>query len=345
MMALPMGTDASVDSEELMNWLVLNDILDEENFLGQNQELLGLNQFDIPSVESKPLDIRIKLESEGNQQQAQGNKASSAQSKDTIKLEKGSRKRQRESLEDMETRVAAMMEENEELQNHVMTVMQRTAEVQKRRSAMETFMTSELAQFGHKENFDQSELAKVIKQYTNIYSDYGKCRQREVSFHLNQLEKLILPTQTTKMCLWTLQQDKNFYQKSKSPMYNILSKELTLSVEQAAKIQDRRDKRTDLLSQLNESLTLIRNLKTTIERKHACYDGICGRIQEAALPKQMVLFLFWLEKNGDIMAKYMPNYQKRNLQKLLVGQLSESTESEASSTSSSHPESSSTSNP
>jgi hypothetical protein len=39
-------------------------------------------------------------------------------------------------------------------------------------------------------DFDEAELSKVIKQYTNTYADYGKCRQREVAFHLNQLEKV-----------------------------------------------------------------------------------------------------------------------------------------------------------
>lgn len=62
----------------------------------------------------------------------------------------------------------------------------------------------------------------------------------QVAFHLNQLEKLLLPTQTTKMSLWALQQDKSFFQKSSSPMFDILSKELNLTTEQVEKIQDRR---------------------------------------------------------------------------------------------------------
>jgi len=62
----------------------------------------------------------------------------------------------------------------------------------------------------------------------------------KVAFHLNQLEKLLLPTQTTKMSLWALQQDKSFFQKSQSPMFDLLSKELELTVEQVEKIQNRR---------------------------------------------------------------------------------------------------------
>jgi hypothetical protein len=57
---------------------------------------------------------------------------------------------------------------------------------------------------------------------------------------VNQLEKLIVPTLTTKMCLWALQQDKSFYQRNKSPMYDMLSKELEITTEQTEKIQERR---------------------------------------------------------------------------------------------------------
>jgi hypothetical protein len=54
------------------------------------------------------------------------------------------------------------------------------------------------------------------------------------------LEKLILPTRTTKLSLWALQQDKSFFQKSKSPMFDLLSKELELTAEQTERIQERR---------------------------------------------------------------------------------------------------------
>ena len=42
------------------------------------------------------------------------------------------------------------------------------------------------------------------------------------------------------MSLWALQQDKSFFQKSKSPMFDLLSKELELTPEQTDKIQERR---------------------------------------------------------------------------------------------------------
>jgi len=72
----------------------------------------------------------------------------------------------------------------------------------------------------------------------------------------------------------------------------------------------RRDKTTNLLGQLKESLSLIGTLKTAIEKKHACYDGICGRVQEAATPKQTVLFLKWISTHAEELAKHIPSFSR-----------------------------------
>jgi hypothetical protein len=148
-----------------------------------------------------------------------------------------SRKRSRESLDDLEMRVKQLQAENAELNAHLLTVTQRTTEVQKQRVEMEKLMIAKLSAV---DDSDQEELAKIVKRYTDIYADYGKCRQREVSFHLQQIEKLIIPTKTTKLCLWALQQDKSFFQKSKSPLFDMLSKELELTPEQTLKFQEKR---------------------------------------------------------------------------------------------------------
>jgi len=42
------------------------------------------------------------------------------------------------------------------------------------------------------------------------------------------------------MFLWTLQQEKDFFQSEKSPLFDILSKELGIKPEQAERIQERR---------------------------------------------------------------------------------------------------------
>lgn len=45
-----------------------------------------------------------------------------------------------------------------------------------------------------------------------------------------------------------------------------------------------------------------------MEKKHKSYDTICGRVQDEASPKQIVLFLLWIKKNAETLAKYIPNF-------------------------------------
>ena len=127
---------------------------------------------------------------------------------------------------------------------------------------------------------------------------------------MNQLEKLILPTKTTKMCLWTLQQDDAFFERSKSPMFSLLSQELQITEEQAERIHDRRAKIVELLTQLKESLRLIQSLRGAIDKKHSSYDSLLRRIQESTSPKQTVLFLLWITRNATALSRFIPQFSR-----------------------------------
>lgn len=71
-----------------------------------------------------------------------------------------------------------------------------------------------------------------------------------------------------------------------------------------------RERTSRLLEQLKESLDLISTLKTAIERKHQCNDSICGRVQAAATPIQIVHFLMWISKNAERLAKFIPAFSR-----------------------------------
>lgn len=58
----------------------------------------------------------------------------------------------------------------------------------------------------------------------------------QVQFHLKQLERQIVPTDTTKMSLWTLEQDESFYKdRKRGSLFNILRNELGCAVIQIAR--------------------------------------------------------------------------------------------------------------
>lgn len=65
-----------------------------------------------------------------------------------------------------------------------------------------------------------------------------------------------------------------------------------------------------LLGHLSESLELLQSLKIAIENKHASYDKVCGRVQDAANPKQTVKFLMWISKNSEALSKYIPGFNR-----------------------------------
>jgi hypothetical protein len=146
------------------------------------------------------------------------------------------KKRQREKIQDLEDKAKMLMAENAELRTHLTDLSTRAVDMERQKTEMLNTMSEKVA----RGDTGSPELVGMLRRYGELFAEYGACRQKEVSFHLSQLKRLMLPTQTTKMCMWTLQQDKSFYQSSTSPLWNILSGELGLAPEQALKIQTHR---------------------------------------------------------------------------------------------------------
>lgn len=47
---------------------------------------------------------------------------------------------------------------------------------------------------------------RLMNDYRERFSDYGETRRAAISFHLNELETLLAPTQATRLCLWAMHQ-------------------------------------------------------------------------------------------------------------------------------------------
>lgn len=216
-MASAFGTDTLVDSEDLMSWLLLNPDFDLSGFTGdsnplnmsgfrayepiipdRNPILQSESQYPVQDFNPQDIfyenisDIQMTLNQEPPEyvdmdfsQQNDGTdsskKAGSISANRSRKPVKYTKKRPRESIEELEARVKSLKAENADLQAHLLNVTQRTTEVQKQRISMEKLMSQKLAEIGCRSGADQSELAHLVKKYTDLYADYGNCRQREVS--------------------------------------------------------------------------------------------------------------------------------------------------------------------
>ena len=168
-----------------------------------------------------------------------GTKSSSRKRAQDSQASKGGepkKKRQRERVEDLEAKVSSLLKENSELRSHLTDISARSIDMERQKSDMLKFMAEMVGQG----DSGSPQLSDMVKRYGELFAEYGASRQKEMDFHLNQLKNLLLPTPTTKMCLWTLQQDKSFYHSSKSPLWGILSAEIGFTTEQTLKIQSHR---------------------------------------------------------------------------------------------------------
>lgn len=174
------------DSEDLVSWLLLNpEMADLENMhipvladAGSSSSSTDIKQEDINMVSSSGFDDSL-LDSSPDYV---GTKALLNEDKNAKSVKKA-KKRPREAEKDMQTRVAELRAENADLHAHLLNVTQRTTEVQKQRTNMEKLMQAKLEEIAGSDDTDQSELATIVNQYTDIYADYGKCRQKEVNLH------------------------------------------------------------------------------------------------------------------------------------------------------------------
>ena len=54
-------------------------------------------------------------------------------------------------------------------------------------------------------------ISEYLEHFEYRHADYGQERKSMCEYHLKQVERLLSPTETTKMAIWSLHQDDDFY--------------------------------------------------------------------------------------------------------------------------------------
>ncbi|CAM9755103.1 unnamed protein product [Ectocarpus sp. 6 AP-2014] len=219
------------------------------------------------------------------------------------------------SLGELEERVKQVSEDNGQLKLHLSNVNDKLMLMASKKKLMEAEIAAKLeAQRSHPSDSNQASLAEALSRFKDLYADYGKQRKQEVEFHLRQLERQIVPTDTTKMSLWTLEQDESFYKdRKRGSLSLILRAELGVSEEQIERIQERRARIKSLLNELGESLRLVRDLQKSSEAKTAKFEEVMEKLQSAFSPQQIARLLLWVSANRAHISK-LPLLPKTLLQ-------------------------------
>lgn len=208
------------------------------------------------------------------------------------------RRRKREHILGVEERCRQLERENMELRGQLKAGKEaiRQEEKEKNRVCEEL---EKMIQRGASEK----ELAEKIDNFKEQYSDYGHGRRSALSYHLHQIERLLLPTQVTKMCIWALRQDDSFWQdeEDETSLPVILAKELGLSEDQKKKIQQQRGSISLICENLKSALGLLAELKTEVTNKNSTLDLEMDKLQNILTPTQRAKFIVWVTNNQACM--------------------------------------------
>lgn len=203
------------------------------------------------------------------------------------------------TLEVLETRVKRLEEEAAVLRERLRATRAESVkeEVEEKRAAR-----AEMRERLNRGATDE-ELAGVISAYREKFSDYGARRQTAVQYHLDQLERLLKPTQVTRMGMWCLHQDDSFYQENAldpdggKTMWHFLCNELQVTDEQQRKIKQYRTKVRELSSGLRNTMNLLQELRARAQVKNVALDQAMHDLQSILSPRQSAKFILWVDSN------------------------------------------------
>ncbi|RHY62740.1 hypothetical protein DYB34_013560 [Aphanomyces astaci] len=248
--------------------------------------------------------------------------ASSSQTTDLSKKKRKRLKRNRDSARESRKRRMARIQENElrlkklELENVDLKMRLQIGKeaivVERQEKASYKQKMRHLLQTGA----SPAEVAQYIELYKSNYSDYGAKRRETLAFHVARVRDLLLPTQVTKMCLYSVENADEVNKTSSSSslprqaatdpnehanLWEILAKELDISEAQQRQIFTRRDQIKRLRDNLTKNLRNLAAFEVATQEKNRSLDNEVSLLQTILTPQQATKFIIWVKDNPAFM--------------------------------------------
>ena len=173
-------------------------------------------------------------------------------------------------------------------------------------------------------NANEQEIAQFLNMYKVTYSDYGPKRREKLHFHLSCIRELLLPTQVTKLSLYSVEQGVDMLQRDhvikEDPMsapesatattslWGILVDELKVSGNQQRQILERRAAIKSVRDDLNHTLSIVKKLEDVTDEKNTALEAHVAELQQILTPSQVKLqqiqvikFIIWVKENPAFM--------------------------------------------
>ena len=217
--------------------------------------------------------------------------------KETRAAESGGGKRGK--IQSLEDRVRALEEDNQQLKSQLRIGKEPVSLDEQARHEL----TAKLEEMvNHKA--PESELKAVLKQYVIKFSDYGPDRSRLVEKHMDQLDRLLAPTQISKLCMWSLHQDDEFFRSTTIPdgdsadsLWAVMCREIEATPEQQEQFKKYRDNAIQLTRELRFTNRECQDLRQRLKRKNKAFADEMAELSTVLTPAQMARFVLFVSKN------------------------------------------------
>ncbi|KAG3108111.1 hypothetical protein PI125_g12104 [Phytophthora idaei] len=222
------------------------------------------------------------------------------------------RKRKTKQLEQNEARLRRLEAENMDLKMRLKIGKEAILSEQREKKQIKEQMREMLQR-----NANEQEIAQFLNMYKVTYSDYGPKRREKLHFHLSRIRELLLPTQVTKLSLYSVEQGVDMLRRDhvikEDPMsapesttatmslWGILADELEVSDEQQRQILERRAAIKKVRDDLNHTLSIVKKLEEVTDEKNTALEAQVAQLQQILTPSQATKFIIWVKENPAFM--------------------------------------------
>lgn len=222
------------------------------------------------------------------------------------------RKRKMKQMEQNEHRLRRLEAENLDLKMRLKIGKEAIVSEQREKQQIKEQMREML-----QHNASEQEIARFLNMYKVTYSDYGPKRREKLRFHLERIRELLLPTQVTKLCLYSVEQGVDMIARdhvikedpmsmpdsSAAPMslWGILATELDVSEAQQRQILERRTSIKKVQDDLNHTLHILKQLEEVTDEKNTALESQVAQLQQILTPSQATKFIIWVKENPAFM--------------------------------------------
>lgn len=264
------------------------------------------------TTENKKNEKRLRVDKDGNE----------LSEKKLRRLEKNRlsarecRRRKREATENIQHQINALEAENLQLRLQLQIGEEAESNLQKDQSKASQEIQS-LLQSGASE----ADIFASIEEFKEKYADFGKSRRSSIEFHLDRIEKLLMPTQTTSFVMHTIQNGdaiaaagdaataeaavstNSTDTPSLDPksLFHHLVQYLQVTPEQANRMKDSRKVAQEMDNCLEQALAVLAELRTRLAQTGEDLEHEFDQVRAILTPTQAAKFLVWVANNDACM--------------------------------------------